>query len=62
MPYGFSYCGETVARRVTLRSDSASADAELVFEPYQSLLLRLAANGDVEFIDAAYRPWDPVSG
>ena len=62
MPYGFSYCDTTVARFVTLQSNSASADIELVFEPYQSLLLRLAANGDVDFIDATYRPRDPVSG
>jgi hypothetical protein len=59
MPYGFSHCRETILRRARLHSGTASTEVELLFEPYQSLLVRISANGDVEFIDAAYRPSAP---
>jgi hypothetical protein len=60
MPYGFSYCQETQRRNVTLRRGTASADVELVFEPYQSLLLRLSAEGKVTPIDCRFLPTVPV--
>jgi hypothetical protein len=60
MPYGFSYCRETQRRNVTLRRGTASAEVELVFEPYQSLLLRLSAEGKVTPIDCRFQPPVPV--
>ncbi len=60
MPYGFSKCDETVRRRVTLRSTLASADVDLVFAPYQSLVMRLSANGEITPIDCGYQPPIPV--
>ncbi len=60
MPFGLSFCQETVRRRVTLRAGSSAADVELVFEPYQSLLVRLSAKGAVESLDCRYRPPDPL--
>ncbi len=60
MPYGFSKCDETLRRRVTLQSPTASADVELVFEPYQSLLMRLSEKGEITPLDCRYRPPIPV--
>jgi hypothetical protein len=60
MPFGFSRCDETVRRRVTLWSASASADVELVFSPYQSLVLRLSAKGEITPIECGYHPPIPV--
>jgi hypothetical protein len=60
MPYGFARCDETVRRRITLRSNSASADVELVFAPYQSLVMRLSARGEITAIDCGYQPPIPV--
>jgi hypothetical protein len=60
MPCGFSKCDETVRRKVTLYSPTTSADVELVFEPYQSLLLRVSEQGEITPIDCRYRPPIPV--
>jgi hypothetical protein len=60
MPYGFSKCDKTLRRRVALHSPTASADVELIFEPYQSLLLRLSEKGEITPTDCRYRPPIPV--
>jgi hypothetical protein len=60
MPYGFSKCADTVGRRVILQSPKASVDVELVFEPYQSLLLRLSQKGEITPIDCRYCPPIPL--
>jgi len=60
MPHGFARCDEAVRRRVTLRSNAASADIELVFAPYQSLVLRLSAKGEITPLDCHYHPPIPV--
>jgi hypothetical protein len=60
MPYGSSRFSMPLVRRVRLHSGAASTEVELVFEPYQSLLVRISTNGDVDFIDTAYRPPEPA--
>jgi hypothetical protein len=61
MPYGFSRSSMPVVRRVRLHSGEASTEVELVFEPYQSLLVRISTTGDVDFINTGYRPPEPAS-
>jgi hypothetical protein len=58
MSFGFSHCQETIRSDVTLRTASSAAEVELVFEPYQSLLLRLSTQGEVAHLDCRY--WPPV--
>ena len=60
MPFGFSFCEETIRRKVTVRTASSAAEIELVFEPYQSLLFRLSAEGAIQPLDCRYCPPVPV--
>jgi hypothetical protein len=60
MPFGFSFCEETVRRRVTVRVGSSVADVELVFEPYQSLMFRLSTEGLIQPLDCRYCPPVPA--
>jgi hypothetical protein len=60
MPYGFSKCDDTLRRRVTLHSPMTSADVELIFAPYQSLVVRLSDQGEITPIDCRYQPPTPL--
>jgi hypothetical protein len=60
MPYGFSHSGRPLVRRARLHSGMASTEVELIFGPNQSLLVRISATGDIDFVDIAYQPPDPV--
>jgi hypothetical protein len=60
MPFGFSHCRETIRRKVTLRTASSVAEVDLVFEPYQSLLVQLDAEGSIELLDCQYCPPVPL--
>jgi len=61
LPYGFSRCVATIRRQVTIFTDRGPIDVKLVFEPYQSIVLRVSDGGNVEFIDVTYRPPDPAT-
>jgi hypothetical protein len=60
MPFGFSYCEETIRQRVTVRAGLSAAEIELVFEPYQSLLFRLSAQGEIMPLNCRYCPPVPA--
>ena len=46
-------------RSVRIRSHGKTQEVTLVFEPYQSLLLRVDRRGGIEFIDIHFVPKAP---
>jgi hypothetical protein len=61
MTYGQSICQGSVTRRVTIRYDGELTVANLVFDPYQSLLMRITRGDRVEFVNIHYQPPIPVA-
>jgi hypothetical protein len=60
MPYGQSLCHERVIRSITVDWEEASHALDLVFEPYQSLLVCVSRSEGVRFVDIRYRPPEPA--
>jgi hypothetical protein len=60
MRYGQSLCGGRVSRRIVVDSGGVRFPLDLVFEPYQSLLVCVDRDGDVRLVDLRYRPPEPV--
>jgi hypothetical protein len=60
MRYGQSLCRERAIRRVTIGHETESFPVDLIFEPYQSLLLRVSVAEGVQFVDIGYRPPEPI--
>jgi hypothetical protein len=58
--YGQSLCRKRTTRRIAIDFDGTSSTFDLVFEPYQSLLIRVSRSDGIQFLDLAYRPPDPV--
>ncbi|MCF8365309.1 MAG: hypothetical protein K9H16_05980 [Bacteroidales bacterium] len=54
--YGQSHQDSTIAQTVTLNFNGISRQIELRFEPYQSLLLKMDKNGEIEFLDITFVP------
>ena len=61
MRYGQSRCRKRVTRRISVDLDGRSTSLDLVFEPYQSLLIRVSDSGGVQFLDLGYRPPVPMN-
>jgi hypothetical protein len=61
MRYGQSLCHERVTRHITVDFDGSSYLLDLVFEPYQSLLLCVSRAEGVRFVDIAYQPPEPAN-
>jgi hypothetical protein len=59
MRYGQSLCRERMIRPITINHAGDSYAADLVFEPYQSLMVRLSQPEGVRFVDVAYHPPEP---
>jgi hypothetical protein len=60
MRYGQSLCRERVVRRVVVQLEGVLHPLELVFEPYQSLLVRASRAEGIQFVDIEYRPPEPA--
>jgi hypothetical protein len=58
--HGQSRCNERVVRRITIDYEGAAHALDLVFEPYQSLLVRVSQADGARFVDINYRPPEPV--
>jgi hypothetical protein len=48
-----------VARRIRIDHEGESFPVDLIFEPYQSLLVRVSVAEGVQFVDIGYRPPEP---
>jgi hypothetical protein len=60
MGYGESLCHERMNRQITIDHEGDPFRVDLIFEPYQSLLVRVSAAEGVQFVDIDYRPPDPI--
>jgi len=58
--YGQSFMDKEMTRRVTINANGKSTPLDLVFEPYQSLLVKVDRNGNPSFVDITYIPRIPV--
>jgi hypothetical protein len=61
MSYGQSQCGERLRRRVIIDFEGTPSPLALVFEPYQSLLVRISRAYGLSFVNIGYRPPEPVT-
>ncbi len=59
LKYGQSYMDKEMRRRITINANGRSAPLDLVFAPYQSLLVKVNRSGDANFIDITYVPKTP---
>jgi len=59
MRYGESYIAETVRIPITINLGTFKVDYELVFEPYQSVLIQVAPEGEIEVLDIQFSPSVP---
>ena len=57
---GQSYMEQSDFRELTLNINGKTIRQSFEFKPYQSLMLKIAANGEVEFIDITFIPQDPI--
>ena len=57
--YGQSLMETPMQRTVRIRSHGRTQEVKLVFEPYQSLLLKVDRRGEIEFIDIRFVPKTP---
>jgi hypothetical protein len=53
--YGQADTEETLTKKISINFSGKTVPVELVFKPYQSLLLRVSGSGTVRFLDV---PWD----
>jgi hypothetical protein len=60
MAYGQAFCDRPYKRTVTVHTGPMTHRLQLVFEPYQSLMVRLSGSRDVSAIDITYRPPAPT--
>ncbi|MFO0891916.1 MAG: glycosyl hydrolase [Isosphaeraceae bacterium] len=60
MKYGESSCRDRQVRSIVVDFDGTRHSLDLVFEPYQSLLLSFSRTGAVRFVDVGYRPPEPA--
>jgi hypothetical protein len=60
MRYGQSLCRERVVHRVAVGLEGVPHPFDLVFEPYQSLLVRASRAEGIQFLDIEYRPPEPA--
>jgi hypothetical protein len=58
--YGQSLCHDRAVRQVAVDLDGTPYPIRLVFDPYQSLVLRLSRTGGVEFVDIRFQPPAPI--
>jgi hypothetical protein len=58
--YGQSLCPKPLSRRVVVDFEGPHL-IDLVFEPYQSLLVRLSGTEGLQYVNIAYRPPLPVA-
>jgi alpha-L-rhamnosidase len=54
--YGQSLCRDRLTRRIAIDFEGISSSIVLVFEPYQSILLRVSLADGVQILDLAYQP------
>jgi len=57
---GQSFTDESIFREILLTVNGKTIDVQLEFQPYQSLMLKIAEDGNISFLDIGFVPKDPV--
>ena len=57
---GQSLATESKTMHVTLHANGKTRDLKLEFKPYQSLMLKIAPDGSIEFLDIGFVPKTPI--
>jgi hypothetical protein len=60
LKYGQSFMDKEMTRRVTINANGKSTPLDLVFKPYQSLLVKLDKKGKPHFVNITYVPRTPT--
>jgi hypothetical protein len=60
MAYGQSFQAEPIVQKITVNFAGNSSQAELTFDPYQSLLMVVDDNGNITFGEITFVPKTPV--
>jgi len=60
LKYGQSLMDKEMTRRVTINANGKSTALDLVFKPYQSVLVKVDNKGKPSFVDITYVPKTPV--
>ncbi len=60
MKYGQSLCEKSIEIPIKVHIFNNNINVRLVFEPYQSILLRINKNGDTFFEDIRFLPKEPI--
>jgi hypothetical protein len=58
--YGQSLCGKDAVRPVEIAANGRISRLDLVFKPYQSIMVKVGLKGEVSFPDISYNPPVPV--
>lgn len=60
LSYGQSFTDSAFTKPIKINTRNGEKDAELIFEPYQSLLLKIQSGSEVSFENIEYTPPVPV--
>jgi hypothetical protein len=60
MRYGQSLCRKPATRRIAIDFEGGPCSLDLVFAPYQSIMVRVSRAGGVQLLDLGYRPPEPT--
>ena len=60
MSYGQSQTRETIEKTVAINVGKEFKYINIVFEPYQSIMFKIAKNGAIKPIDIIFKPKPPV--
>lgn len=58
--YGQSLTSERVEKEITIAAFGKTKTIKLIFKTYQSILLKMAKDGNIEFLDIDFMPKEPV--
>ncbi len=57
---GQSFMDKSDVKELTLHINGKTIQQKIEFKPYQSLMLKITPDGEVEFIDITFTPKDPI--
>jgi hypothetical protein len=57
---GQSFMNQSDFKELTLNINGKTITQKFEFKPYQSLMLRITPDGELEFMDISFVPKDPV--
>jgi hypothetical protein len=60
LKYGQSFMDKEMTRRVVIHANGKSIPYDLVFKPYQSILVHVDKSGRLSLVDITYRPRTPA--